>query len=153
MKRSFVTLNGTFDVSFFCLNCVLSASLLLQIYYWGQSRSVNARRRRRAIPDDAPSVVALGGNTSEFVVTNLTPYSNYDIIVKAFNNGGEGPPSDEVSAETLEAGKRINRMLADSNWMFRRVLTVDKFSFRPHGITGKNMYNCSLPLRVLKFTL
>lgn len=74
-----------------------------KIYYWGQSRTVNARRRRRAVPDDAPSVVALGGNTPKFVVTNLTPYSNYDIIVKAFNNGGEGPPSDEVSAETLEA--------------------------------------------------
>lgn len=125
----------------------------MQIYYWGQSRTINARRRRRAIPDDAPFVDALGGNTQKFVVTNLTPYSNYDIIVKAFNNGGEGPPSDEVSAQTLEAGKKINRTLAGSNWMFRRVLTVDKFSFGPRGITGKNIYNCSLPLRVLKFTL
>jgi len=113
--------------------------LLLQIYYWGQSRTVNARRRRRAISDDAPFGVASVGNTTKFVVTNLTPYSNYDIIVKAFNNGGEGPPSDEVSAETLEAGKKINRMLPDSNWMFRQVLTVDKFSFRPRGITGENI--------------
>ena len=97
-------------VRFLGLNCLLSAALLLQIYFWGQSRPVNARRRRRAIPDNAPFVVASDGNTQTFVVTNLTPYSNYDLIVKAFNNGGEGPPSDEVSAATLEAGKKKNRI-------------------------------------------
>ena len=40
-----------------------------------------------------------------YTVTNLSPYSNFNMVIKAYNNGGEGPASSEVSAETEESGK------------------------------------------------
>ena len=40
-----------------------------------------------------------------YTVTNLSPYSNYNMVIKAYNNNGEGPASSEVSAKTLESGK------------------------------------------------
>lgn len=38
-----------------------------------------------------------------YTVTNLSPYSNFNMVIKAYNNGGEGPASSEVSAETAES--------------------------------------------------
>ncbi|KAL9959377.1 hypothetical protein ACROYT_G032696 [Oculina patagonica] len=73
-----------------------------RIYYWGESR-LTARRRRRAIPSYAKSTNVTGGNTKETTVYGLTPYTNYRIAITAFNSGGNGPASDEVTAATLEA--------------------------------------------------
>ena len=46
-----------------------------------------------------------GGNTKKHTVTELTPYTNYNMAIKAFNSGGEGPESDEVFAPTDEDSK------------------------------------------------
>lgn len=40
-------------------------------------------------------------------VTGLTPFTSYTLAIKAFNSGGEGPPSDEVKFDTLEDGEYI----------------------------------------------
>ena len=75
----------------------------LQIYYWGESRL--SERRRREISGDAMSVNVSGGSKRSHTVTKLTPYTNYNFSITAYNDGGEGPASDEAYATTDEAGK------------------------------------------------
>ena len=67
----------------------------LQIYYWGESRLSE-------IPGD---VNVSGGSKRSHTVTKLTPYTNYNFSITAYNDGGEGPASDEAFATTDEAGK------------------------------------------------
>ena len=70
----------------------------LQIYYRGESRLSE-------IPGDAMSVNVSGGSKRSHTVTKLTPYTNYNFSITAYNDGGEGPVSDEAFATTDEAGK------------------------------------------------
>ena len=77
-----------------------------QIYFWGESRGISAKRRRRDIPSYATFANVTGGATQTYTVTNLKPYTNYNFALKAVNSGGEGPQSDEVFAPTEEAGKQ-----------------------------------------------
>ena len=65
---------------------------------------LTVRRRRRAIPSYAKSTNVTGGTTREATVYRLTPYTDYTIAIKAFNSGGEGPSSDEVTFDTIEDG-------------------------------------------------
>ena len=37
-----------------------------------------------------------GGDNRQYNLTTLTPYTNYTVIVIAYNNGGTGPASNEV---------------------------------------------------------
>ena len=48
-----------------------------------------------------------GGNNRQYNLTALTPYTSYTVTVMAFNNGGTGPASIEVTEQTREAGKCI----------------------------------------------
>ena len=78
----------------------------MQIYYWGRSRAtIVNRRKRRAIPSYAAFVNVAGGNTQRHIVNNLKPYTNYNMAIKAFNSGGEGPASMEVFVLTEDTGK------------------------------------------------
>ena len=65
---------------------------------------LKVRRRRRAIPSYAKSTDVPGGTTKEATVLGLAPYTGYTLAIKAFNSGGEGPSSDEVTFDTLEDG-------------------------------------------------
>ena len=46
-----------------------------------------------------------GGNNRQYTLTTLTPYTNYTVTVRAYNDGGTGPASSEVIQQTKEAGK------------------------------------------------
>ena len=63
-----------------------------------------SERRRREIPGDAMFVNVPGGSKKSHTVTKLTPYTNYNFSITAYNEGGEGPASDEAFATTDEAG-------------------------------------------------
>ncbi|XP_023290163.1 Down syndrome cell adhesion molecule-like protein Dscam2 [Orussus abietinus] len=43
-----------------------------------------------------------GDGSYDYRLTGLQKYTQYSIVVKAFNNKGEGPSSDPVTAQTLE---------------------------------------------------
>ncbi|XP_068759026.1 neuroglian-like isoform X2 [Montipora capricornis] len=73
-----------------------------KIYYWVNSRSVISRRRREAIPTNANLLVVQGGETRKATLLGLKPYTNYRVVVKAFNTGGEGPASAPVLVTTSE---------------------------------------------------
>ena len=47
---------------------------------------------------------AYGGSLT---LTGLQQYTRYEVVVKAFNNRGDGPPSPPAIATTLEDGKKI----------------------------------------------
>lgn len=40
-----------------------------------------------------------------FVITGLSPLTDYSLIVQAYNGRGAGPPSEPVLVRTLEFGK------------------------------------------------
>ena len=45
-----------------------------------------------------------GEENREYMLTQLTPYTNYTITITAYNDGGTGPTSHEVIQQTLESG-------------------------------------------------
>lgn len=45
-----------------------------------------------------------GDNYEEATLKNLSKYTQYLVIIQAFNEVGEGPFSEPVSAQTLEDG-------------------------------------------------
>ena len=48
-----------------------------------------------------------GGDNRQYNLTTLTPYTNHTVTMMAYNNGGTGPASSEVTQQTREAGKNI----------------------------------------------
>ncbi|GFS52696.1 down syndrome cell adhesion molecule [Trichonephila inaurata madagascariensis] len=47
-------------------------------------------------------VESIKGRTQYFIVSNLNRFTEYSIVVQAFNARGAGPPSEEVMTRTLE---------------------------------------------------
>ena len=48
-----------------------------------------------------------GGDNRQYTLTTLTPYTNYTVTVRAYNDARTGPASSEVIQQTGEAGKSI----------------------------------------------
>ena len=90
--------------------------LLSQIYYWVESR-LHARRHKRTIPSYASFDTVTDGNTQKHTVIELKPYTIYNIAMRAFNSGGEGPTSVVVLAQTDEAGKLTTLQLCETIWL------------------------------------
>lgn len=47
-----------------------------------------------------------GDGSYDYRLTGLRKYTQYSVVVKAFNNKGDGPGSDPVTVQTLEDGER-----------------------------------------------
>lgn len=69
------------------------------------------RRRRETIPSVADVITVTDAKTQKATLTGLKPVTNYQVIITAFNNGGEGPLSDVLVIETLEGGEWFNIFL------------------------------------------
>ena len=46
-----------------------------------------------------------GGDNRQCILTGLTPYTNYTVTVRAYNDAGIGPTSNETIQQTVESGK------------------------------------------------
>ena len=46
-----------------------------------------------------------GGDNRQYILTGLTPYANYTVTVRVYNDAGMGPTSNEIIQQTLESGK------------------------------------------------
>ena len=46
------------------------------------------------------------GDSEVYTLDNLKKFSQYGVVVQAFNRAGTGPSSSEINATTLEDGKR-----------------------------------------------
>ena len=48
-----------------------------------------------------------GGDNRQYNLTTLTPYINYTMTIRAYNDAGTGPASSEVIQQTREASKSV----------------------------------------------
>ena len=46
------------------------------------------------------------GDSEVYTLDNLKKFSQYGVVVQAFNRAGTGPSSSEINATTLEDGKQ-----------------------------------------------
>ena len=46
-----------------------------------------------------------GGDNRQYILTGLTPYTNYTVTVRAYSDAGIGPTSNETIQQTVESGK------------------------------------------------
>ncbi|XP_022786826.1 adhesion G protein-coupled receptor L3-like isoform X1 [Stylophora pistillata] len=73
------------------------------------------------IPDHAITVKVVGGNVVTGVVTGLTPWTIYTVLVRGYNNAGLGPTSfQDVFVRTLDA--------KDSYYILTLRITSENFS-------------------------
>ena len=49
-----------------------------------------------------------GGDNRQYILTGLIPYTNYTVTVRAYNDAGIGPTSNEIIQQTVRSGKYIN---------------------------------------------
>ena len=63
------------------------------------------------IPSAADVTTVTDGKTQKATLTGLKPFTKYQVIIKAFNTGGEGPPSDVLVIKTLEGGESLDFLL------------------------------------------
>lgn len=66
---------------------------------------VASRGHHRVPEPESTEVVEVGPNEEKRLISNLRPYSHYDLSVTVFNSKGEGPPSETPSFETPEGGE------------------------------------------------
>ena len=48
-----------------------------------------------------------GGDNRQYILTGLTPYTNYTVTVRAYNDAAIGPTSNEIIQQTIRSGKYI----------------------------------------------
>ena len=48
-----------------------------------------------------------GGENRAYTLTQLRPYTNYTVTVSAYNDGGNGPTSDDRIQQTEQAGRLV----------------------------------------------
>ena len=46
-----------------------------------------------------------GGDNRQYILTGLTPYTNYTVTVRAYNDAGIRPTSNETILQTVESCK------------------------------------------------
>ena len=51
------------------------------------------------------TVNIIGGDNRQYILTGLTPYTNYTVTIRAYNDAGIGPTSNESIQQTVESGK------------------------------------------------
>lgn len=73
--------------------------------YLTRTGSRGHHRSRRAREPESTVVVETGANEEKKMISDLRPYSHYDLTVTVFNSKGEGPPSETLSFKTNEGGE------------------------------------------------
>ena len=48
-----------------------------------------------------------GGDNRQYNLTTLTPYTNYTVTIRAYNDVGTGPANSKVIQQTGEAGMSV----------------------------------------------
>lgn len=64
------------------------------------------------LPFSFKTVYNVTNDTHEYVLTNLMKSTKYTVVVKAYNSAGTGPPSQELTAKTLDGDLPLPPSLA-----------------------------------------
>lgn len=86
------------------------------LYFRGNDQSVNITR-----------VGITENGDGSYRLTGLRKYTQYSIVVKAFNNKGDGPGSDPVTVQTLEDGERTTSRLFLLSFVFLSFFFFENF--------------------------
>lgn len=78
--------------------------LWFQIYLTRKGSRVHHQARRAREPESTV-VVQTGASEEKKLISNLQPYSHYDLAVSVFNSKGEGPLSETLLFTTPEGGE------------------------------------------------
>lgn len=70
--------------------------MVSRLYFRGDDQLTNTTR---------VGITGNGDGSHDYRLTGLRKYTQYSIVVKAFNNKGDGPGSDPVMAQTFEDGE------------------------------------------------
>ena len=62
-----------------------------------------------------------GGDNRQYTLTTLTPYTNYTVTVRAYNDAGTGPASSEVIQQTGEV--RAYTSVGPGEWSDTQIST------------------------------
>lgn len=76
-----------------------------QIYLTRKGSRVHHPTRRAREPESTV-VVQTGASEEKKLISNLQPYSHYDLAVSVFNSKGEGPLSETLLFMTPEGGEK-----------------------------------------------
>lgn len=79
----------------------------LQIYLTRISSRTHHHSHRAK--DPSSTVVIEAGTSEKKLITDLRPFSHYEVAITIFNSKGEGPLSEALSFQTEEGGKRARR--------------------------------------------
>lgn len=60
------------------------------------------------VPPNMTTVYGDGEDGGEFILADLMKFKRYSILVQAFNEVGNGPLSDPITAQTMEDGIFLN---------------------------------------------
>lgn len=63
----------------------------------------------RGAKEPESTVAIEAGASEEKLISDLRPFSKFEVAVTVFNSKGEGPLSEPVSFATEEGGKRARR--------------------------------------------
>ena len=58
--------------------------------------------------------VSLSTNTTELVVTDLVPYSEYEVKIAALTKEGSGPYTESFILQTEQDGKKVGKLASTS---------------------------------------
>lgn len=110
--------------------------LCFQIYLtWGHHRNSRAQEPENIV------VVQTGASEEKKSISNLRPYSHYDLAISAFNSKGEGPLSEKLSFMTPEGGEIENeKTITDANddsWYVGGGVDVSLWQSKQHLAEGQ----------------
>lgn len=89
--------------------------LWFQIYLTRKGSRVHHQARRAREPESTV-VVQTGASEEKKLISNLQPYSHYDLAVSVFNSKGEGPLSETLLFTTPEGGENEKeKTITDAN--------------------------------------
>lgn len=86
-----------------------------QIYLTRKGSEGHHQARRTREPESTV-VVQTGAGEEKKLISNLRPYSRYNLAVSVFNSKGEGPLSEALSFNTPEGGENEKeKTITDAN--------------------------------------
>lgn len=65
----------------------------------------NLGNDEKSVNNTRVGIMGNGDGSYDYRLTGLEKYTQYSVVVKAFNSKGDGPGSDPIIAQTLEDGR------------------------------------------------
>lgn len=102
-------------LNYFHVDGIFQMILGVQIYLT-RTGSRGHHRALRAREPESTVMVETAANEEEKMISDLRPYSHYDLAIAVFNSKGEGPRSETLPFTTREGGEHDKE---GKNWVWK----------------------------------